>query len=101
MQFIGTGEESGWDGEAERLGCFEIDDQLEFRWLLDRQLRRISALQDFIHIRSGAPAIVQDVWAIGHQASGFCKDSVLVNSRQTCRRRELDDPLPMLHGERI
>jgi hypothetical protein len=33
---IGTGEEVGRHGEAERLGSLEIDDELELRVLLDR-----------------------------------------------------------------
>src|SRR5881628_887952 len=36
------------DGQAERLGGLQIDDQLELRGLLDRQVRRLRALEDFI-----------------------------------------------------
>jgi hypothetical protein len=34
------------DGQAERLGGLEIDDQLECRRLLDRQIGGLGALED-------------------------------------------------------
>ena len=37
---VGTGEQRGRDFEAKRLRGFEIDHQLEFGWLLDRQVGR-------------------------------------------------------------
>jgi hypothetical protein len=33
---VGAGEQQGRNGQAERLRGFEIDDQLELGWLLDR-----------------------------------------------------------------
>ena len=33
---VGAGEQRQWDSEAERLGGFHVDDQLDFRCLLDR-----------------------------------------------------------------
>ena len=42
--FGGTGEQDGWDGEAKRPGGLEIDDQLDFRGLLYRQIARLFAL---------------------------------------------------------
>jgi hypothetical protein len=38
---IGTNEQCRWDGEAKRLGCLKIDDELEFGGLLDRQVGRL------------------------------------------------------------
>ena len=51
---IGAGEKRGRDGEAERLGGREIDDELEPRWLLDRHLGGRGALEDAIHITRAA-----------------------------------------------
>ena len=40
---VGAGEERRWQTDPKCLGRFEIDDQLESGWLLDRQLARLSA----------------------------------------------------------
>jgi hypothetical protein len=38
-------EEDGWgDRQAQRLGCLEVEDQLEFRGLLDGQVPGLGAL---------------------------------------------------------
>src|SRR5215510_5348603 len=37
------------DGEAERFGGLEVDDELELRWLLDGKTSRLRALQDLVH----------------------------------------------------
>ena len=36
--FVGAGKEQVRDGEAERLGHLEVEDQLDLRGLLDRQI---------------------------------------------------------------
>jgi len=52
---VGAGEQRGWHGYAERLGSINIDEQLEFRWLLDRNVRRFRALQNLVYkIRASA-----------------------------------------------
>jgi hypothetical protein len=43
----GTCEQRGGYSKAERLGSLEIDHQLEFSRLLDRQIGGIGALEDF------------------------------------------------------
>ena len=47
---IGALQERLRDGEAERLGGLEIDDQLEFRRWLDRQIAGLGALENTIDI---------------------------------------------------
>ncbi len=41
---VGAGEKSGGDREPERGRGLEIDDQLEFGWLLNREVGRVDAL---------------------------------------------------------
>ena len=39
-----------WQGDAERTGGLEVDHELDFRRLLDRQLTRVGALEDSVDI---------------------------------------------------
>jgi hypothetical protein len=43
---VGTRKKRGRYGQTERLGGLHIDDQLEMRWLLDRQVGWLGAFQD-------------------------------------------------------
>lgn len=40
---IGSGKQCGWNAKPECFGSFQVDDELEFRWLLDRQISRSRA----------------------------------------------------------
>ena len=56
--------------EAERLGGLEIDDQLDFRGLLDRQVGGLFALQNAAGIRRPPDGARPEDWPITHQTSG-------------------------------
>jgi hypothetical protein len=43
---VGAAEQRKRDGEAERLGRREVDEKLNFRGLLDRQVGRLLALEN-------------------------------------------------------
>ena len=45
------------DGETEGMGGLEVDDQLELRGLLHRQVAWLGAFQDAIHIVGRAPVL--------------------------------------------
>src|SRR5258707_4665432 len=47
---VGSGEECLGDGEADRLGGFQIDHQLELGRILNRQIAHLGAAQDAIDI---------------------------------------------------
>jgi hypothetical protein len=47
---IGAAEQHGWDGEAERLGGLEIDDQIELGRLRDWRVGGFGAPQDVIDV---------------------------------------------------
>jgi hypothetical protein len=51
-QFIGGRKECFWHFDAERCGGREIDDKLEFRRCLHRQISRLLALEDAVDITS-------------------------------------------------
>src|SRR5262249_12201420 len=66
--------------EAERPCGLEVDNQLEFRGLLDRHIRRLPTLQNLDHKRGGPPKRVATIGTVGHQASDLGK-----RPRHRCR----------------
>src|SRR5262249_37999685 len=72
------------DRQPERLGRGQIDDEIEFGRLLDRDVARLRATQNFIDITSSAPEKVQKVRSIGHQTSRFDPLSGIVNCGEPC-----------------
>src|SRR3954462_10171582 len=64
---VGAGEERGRNGEAECFGRLQVEDKIKPSWLLDRDVARFRAAQDFINVVGGAPEQVRKVRSIGHQ----------------------------------
>jgi hypothetical protein len=48
---VGAYQESFGDVQSQRLGGLHVDDQLEFRCLLDWQVRGFGALQNLVHVQ--------------------------------------------------
>jgi hypothetical protein len=52
-------EQDAWrDGQAERVGGLEIDDELKLHGLLDRQVRGFRPSEDLVHIDGAAPHVI-------------------------------------------
>ena len=47
--------------EPQRLGRFEVDDQLELRGLLDGEIGGLGAFQNLVHVGGGAPEALGDI----------------------------------------
>src|SRR4030095_10317143 len=69
------------DGQAERLGGLEVDDQLELRGLLDRQVRRLGTLENFVRIGGSSAPLVNPVRPIGEKATNLHKLAALIHRR--------------------
>ncbi len=52
---VGAGEQGRWHVEAERLGRSQIDDKLEFGWLLDRDVTWARSAQNSVYKVCGSP----------------------------------------------
>ena len=50
---VGAPRKGEWEGDAEGFGCLQIDQQLNFRDLLHRQIGRLVALEDASGIDTG------------------------------------------------
>src|SRR5215813_15656118 len=59
---VGEGEQHRRNRQAERLGDLQIDDEIEFSRLLDRQIGRLRSAQNPVNITSGAPELVSKVY---------------------------------------
>src|SRR5204863_2453445 len=66
---IGAPEDQLRDRQTERLSGFQIDDQLEFGWLLDWQVGRLGPFEDLIDIGRSAPVKVSPIGSEAHQAA--------------------------------
>src|SRR5450830_1931627 len=67
---VGTGEQRGRHFEAKRFRGLEIDHQLEFGWLLDRQVFRLCALEDATDHHSDLTERIRKTGGVAHQAAG-------------------------------
>src|SRR5260370_41257737 len=70
-QLVGAEQEWLRDRQAKRLGCGQIDDEIELGRLLDWKLARLGAAQNLVNIISGAPEQVSGVRSVRHQTSRF------------------------------
>jgi len=77
------------DRQAEGLGGLEVNQQLEVRWLLNGQIRRLGALQDLVHI--GGRASMEIIgYGMGHQAIDVGHEGrIRVGRRQSMAGRKL------------
>ena len=71
------------DGEAERLGGFEVDHHLDFCSLLNRQIGWFLALENAPGIEANLVVRIVEVAAIAHQAPGLGEFTV----REQCGQR--------------
>src|SRR5260221_6443463 len=63
---VGSGEDVRWYGESERLGSFEVDDQLVLCWRLNWKVGRLFAPEDAIDVAGRAPVLINLIDSIGN-----------------------------------
>src|SRR5688500_8324726 len=60
----------------------EVDDELELRCLLHRQISRLGTFQDLVHVNSRAAIELSGVRPVGHETTLIDKPLLWVNSRE-------------------
>src|SRR5215831_5517523 len=69
--FISAQEKRLGDGQAERLGGSQIDDEFKLGWLFHRKVSGLRSLKNFVDNVAGAPEQVREVCSIRHQTGRF------------------------------
>src|SRR5262245_43412079 len=85
---VGTGEQRVRHFEAKRLRGFEIDHQLEFGWLLDRQVGRLGVLENFSGVLASLAICIANIGSVAHQTTGGDELTREVNRRDGVARRQ-------------
>src|SRR5215470_5610084 len=98
---VGAGEESRGQVDAERLGGSEVDDEIEFGRLLDRDVPWLRPVHYLVHKIGGAAEQVREVWSIGHQTPCFDMLPKTVHRRQARAQRQDIDAKPVAGYERV
>src|SRR5208337_4955830 len=75
---VGAAEQRQREGEPERLGSFEVDDQFDLRDLLNRQIDRFIALENTAGQDPNLPRCVMNVGSVAHQPTSRSKLAILV-----------------------
>src|SRR5215467_4366510 len=80
------------DGEPQRLGSPQIEDQLELRGLLDGKITRVRAPENLVHVAGSPPVYIGIVRAIRYETPGLSENAVPVNGGKPFPGCELDNP---------
>src|SRR6516165_12216306 len=94
-QVVSNGKYAWRNSEPECLSSRQIDNELEFCWLLNRKISRPRALENLIHITGSTPKEVHFIRAIGDEAAVRREIAEIVNCRHTVLCSEFDNPLAM------
>src|ERR1700730_6665391 len=67
---VGAGEQQRRDGETKRLRGLQIDHQLEFSGLYDRQVGGLGALENFSDVDACLTIAIRNAWSVACQTAG-------------------------------
>src|SRR5262249_13116070 len=79
---VGAQEERLGNLQSEHPGSGQIDDEIEFGRLLDRDVAWLGPSQNLVNIVCGTAEQVEEVWSIRHQTSLFDGGPIALHRRQ-------------------
>src|SRR5207245_9287375 len=85
-----------WDRQSERLGGFEVDDQLELGGLFDGEVGGLCAFEDLVDVGCRASNLVVKVHRIGHEAACLNKLPLSPYRRYLALGREVHEGFSIL-----
>src|SRR5262249_52519548 len=94
-------EEDWGDRQAQSLSSLEVNDQLELHGLLYRQVGRLGAFENLVHIDSSAFEECRMIWSIAHEPARLRKQYVGGDRWQLVLQGELRDVRAMLRHQSI
>src|SRR5262245_14742577 len=98
---VGAGEKSRRNRQSKRLRSDQVDDQVEFDRLLDRQVRGLCAAQNLVDIVAGASEQVRDACPVGDQTSRVDLLASTMHRWQSCAQGQSVDPKAVAGEERV
>ena len=90
----------GGTGEAQCLSRLEVDDQLEFSRLLDRQIARVRTIKDFDDVAGGQTEQVGKVGAVRYQSPKLDEVTRLIHGWKPMFHGSLDDQFALRRREK-
>src|SRR5262249_16830920 len=79
----------------------QVDDELEFGRLLDRDIPGLRPTQNLVDQVGGAPEHIRVVWSVGHERPSLDKIAGIEDRRQPRSERKRDDARAVGANERI
>src|SRR5829696_7367498 len=87
---VGAGQKGGWHGDAKRTRCFQIDGELDARWLLEGKVCDLGSAQKAIDVIRKRP-VVCGVDAVSQQSSAARLGDIGMNGGQFQCQALIDD----------
>src|SRR5262245_7705827 len=85
---VSADKESGWHRKTERLAGLEVDDQLDFGSLLDRQVGGFLALENAARVEAAQAKHIREVVSVAHEPAGGSEFGILVDRRNPVAERQ-------------